>query len=76
MANLLRETRRLIVQSNQSIEEIASGASVGRRWLYMLSAGESPNASVTLVQRVHDYLSARSVPRRASSRVLAASKAE
>jgi hypothetical protein len=56
MSQLLPETKRLLKASDEPIEQIATGAKVKRRWLYMLAKNKIPNPGVVLVQRVHDYL--------------------
>lgn len=56
---LLPETKRLLRETEEPLNDVARGAGVGRRWLYMLTKNEIPNPGVIAVQKVHDYLARR-----------------
>jgi hypothetical protein len=60
VAGLLPITKRLLRETQQPFSEIAKGAGVKLRWLHMLANNEIPNPGVVGVQKVHDYLAARS----------------
>jgi hypothetical protein len=60
MADLLTDTKRLLTETELGIDEIAEGVGVSRRWIYMFQNDEIPNPGIVGVQKLHDFLIARS----------------
>lgn len=60
MNDLYEKTLELIRASDQSIRQLAKDAGVGQRWLSDLVSGRFDDPGVKKIQRLHDYLIARS----------------
>lgn len=54
--NLLNKTIILLNNTELKDSQIADFVQVSERWLRYLKAGQAPNASVSHVQAVHDYI--------------------
>lgn len=66
--DLVQTTRTLLKSSEQPMTEIAKGAGVSIRWLYMFESGEIRNPTLRTIQGLHTYLSSVGVSSRRSSR--------
>ena len=56
---LLDSTYELLDKSSAPLTQVAASAGVGVEWLKKFKARAVPNPTVTRVQKLHDYLSAR-----------------
>lgn len=62
--SLLEQTKTLLANRGETtLVEIAAGAGVDYSWLSKFWQGRIPDASVNKVQKVHDFLAARTSSR-------------
>ncbi len=54
--NLYNKTLSLLAETDLTLAQVARDCNVSYRWLLMFRNGESPDAGISKVQRLHDYL--------------------
>jgi hypothetical protein len=58
-ASLLKQTRKLLAEATDPLQEIANDSGVGIEWLKKFRADLIPNPGVIRVQKLYDYLVSR-----------------